>query len=219
MNDSLIARAMSDALIVQAEGIEPYVTEEILAESHRRLADFLPPMFATAVATDPVVRQWVKSLVDAAVAGMKFQHPVTRRGPSLVLAGKAGRGKTWQAWGAVRALAVSGVHCRWRVLGASQLLASLRPRHGVDSEDVFSGLESCEVLVIDDMGATKDSAWASEVFDRLINTRYEWQRPTLITTNVAPKLFEQEFGDRIASRLMAMATVVSFTGPDLRAQR
>lgn len=206
----------NDARITQATGIEPYVTEEILEESRRRLEEFLPPMFATATATDPVVREWVKTLVDGAVEGMRSRHPVVRQGPSLVLAGKAGRGKSWQAWGAVRALAVSGVHCRWRVVGASQLLASLRPRHGVDSEDVFSGLEACEVLIIDDMGATKDSAWASEVFDRLINTRYEWQRPTLITTNVAPKLFEQEFGDRVSSRLMAMATVVSFTGPDLR---
>lgn len=213
---------MSDPLIVRVQdgqGVDPYDLAEILNEAQKWLRESLPPKFAEAVVSDPVVRQWVCDLVAGALGGMRSGYPVVLEGPSLVLSGKPGRGKSWQAWGAVRALSVSGVRCRWAVTGASKLLSSLRPRHGVDSELVFEELESVPLLVIDDMGATKGSAWSDEVFDRLVNTRDEWGRPTLITTNVPPKLFEEQFGDRIASRLMGMATVVPFTGPDLRRQR
>jgi DNA replication protein DnaC len=108
------------------------------------------------------------------------------------------------------------VFCRWQAVTATGLFASMRPRPGVDSEEVFEALATASVLVIDDVGATKDSAWTDEVFDRLINARYEWLRPTLITTNVAPGEFGEKFGERVTSRLMEMATVVPFMGPDLR---
>jgi DNA replication protein DnaC len=210
---------MRDAAIVQvgeADGVHDYATDETLEFGRRRIAEFLPAKFADATASDPAVMQWVRDLVAGAVSGMRDGYPVVRTGPSLVLAGKAGRGKSWQSWGALRALSVSGVHCRWQAVTATGLFASMRPRHGVDTEEVFYEYANTAVLVIDDVGATKDTAWTDEVFDRLINVRYEWMRPTLITTNVIPGEFSEKFGERVASRLSEMASVVPFTGPDLR---
>lgn len=215
---------VSDPVIVQvseADGVDRYVVEEILAEGRRRVAEWVPLVFEDATVTKPEVRDWVKELVATAVTGMQAGHPVVRQGRSLVLAGNTGTGKTWNVWGALRALSVSGVHCWWRCVSAPDMFALLRPRHGVDSEDVFEEFTSVErsaVLVIDDLGSVKDSLWTEEMLGRIVNRRYEWMLPTVITTNVPPAEFGARFGDRVASRLTQMATVVPMLGPDLRRQ-
>jgi DNA replication protein DnaC len=210
---------MSDGLMVRVtvdDGVADYDLDDILKAGRKRAAENVPAKYATATPTNPQVETWIRELVASAVRDMHNGYPIVRTGPSLVLAGKAGRGKSWQAWGALRALSGAGVFCRWQAVTATGLFASMRPRPGVDSEEVFEALATASVLVIDDVGATKDTAWSDEVFDRLINARYEWMRPTLITTNVLPGEFGEKFGDRVSSRLLEMATVVGFTGPDLR---
>jgi DNA replication protein DnaC len=86
----------------------------------------------------------------------------------------------------------------------------------VDTEEVFESYAGASVLVIDDLGMSKDSAWTDEVLDRLVNHRYMHMSPMLITTNVPPPQFSAVFGDRVMSRLSEMATVVPFAGPDRR---
>jgi DNA replication protein DnaC len=210
---------MSGGLMVRVtveDGVADYDLDEILKAGRKMAEENIPAKYATAKATYLQVEEWIQELVAGAVRDMRNGYPIVRTGSSLVLAGKAGRGKSWQAWGALRALSEAGVFCRWQAVTATGLFASMRPRPGVDSEGVFEALATASVLVIDDVGATKDSAWTDEVFDRLINARYEWMRPTLITTNVAPGEFGEKFGERVTSRLMEMATVVPFLGPDLR---
>jgi DNA replication protein DnaC len=212
---------MSDAKIVQVtpdDGATDYDIEDALKAGQVRLEQQLPTRYATATVTDPAVAQWVRDLVAEALTGMRSGCPVVRTGPSLALVGNAGRGKTWQAWGALRALSVSGVYCRWQFVTASDMFGSLRPRHGVDSEDVFEDLAGAAVLVIDDLGAAKDSAWTEDMLCRIVDRRSKWCRATLITTNVPPPMFSDTFGNRVASRLAEMATTVPFLGPDLRRQ-
>jgi DNA replication protein DnaC len=210
---------MSNAVIVRVtldDGVADHAIEESDKEGRVRLQEQLPTRYADATVTDPLVDRWVRDLVEESLGGMRNQYPVIRTGRSLVLAGNAGRGKSWQAWGALRALSVSGVFCRWQFVTASDMFASLRPRHGVDAEDVFDDLVGAAVLVIDDLGAAKDSAWTEDALARVIDRRSKWVRPTVITTNVPPPMFGEKFGHRVASRLVEMATVVPFVGPDLR---
>lgn len=207
-------------MIVQVgvdDGVEEHVTEGILDEGSQRLKEQLPLRYQTATVTVPEVEEWVRGVVAGAVSEMRMGNPLIRQGDSLVLAGNAGRGKSWQAWGAMRALSVSGVHCRWVFVTAEDMFAALRPRPGVDSEAVFEDYATrASVLVIDDLGATKDSAWTEAVLGRIIDRRSKWIRPTMITTNIPPGRFGELFGARVTSRLVEMATVVPFTGPDLR---
>ena len=202
--------------ITTADGVEQYVLQDIELESRRWSMDLIPTRYRDATVTVPAIRDWVSELVKGALRDMRAGHPVVRTGPSLVLAGPAGRGKSWQAWGAMRALSVCGAHCRWKFLTASDMFAQLRPRHGVDSEDEFDNISRAEVLVIDDLGAAKDSAWTEETLARVIDHRSKWVRPTLVTTNIPPPAFVDRFGDRVASRLAEMAVVVPFLGADLR---
>jgi DNA replication protein DnaC len=205
-----------DVQVTTGDGAADYALDEGRAEGAKRLAAQLPRRYANATVTNPAVAGWVRDVVAEAVKDMRNGYPVVRSGPSLVLTGNPGRGKTWQVFGALRMLSGSGVFCQWRFVTASDMFAELQPRHGVDSEDVFEEFAGAGLLVIDDLGASKDSAWKEDTLGRVIDRRSKWMRPTLITTNFPGKLFTERFGERIASRLDEMATVVPFLGPDLR---
>ena len=116
----------------------------------------------------------------------------------------------------MRALSVSGVRSRWELITTADFYARLRPRHQVDSEEEFRKIADCPLLVLDDLGAAKDSEWTEEQNYRLINHRYENVMPTLITSNLAPKDLAAGLGDRVASRLREMAHRVVVPGGDRR---
>lgn len=172
----------------------------------------VPTMFQGATVSDPDVALWVRSLIEGATTDHMTR---VKRGGSLLLLGPTGRGKTWQAYGVLRALAESGAYCQWRFTTAPDLFASLRPRSGVDSEQVYESYAEVPLLIIDDLGAQKDSEWTEEYLGRLIDHRWKWELPTLITSNVPADKFGDRFGHRVVSRF-ATFTRARLAGPDRR---
>ncbi|MFD9503454.1 ATP-binding protein [Streptomyces sp. NPDC060035] len=179
----------------------------------------MPPRYQGAVADHPQILAWAREVAEAAVAPSLGARRQVATGPSLLMAGVVGAGKTHQAYGAVRQLGQSGVGVRWRATTAADLYADLRPRPGVDSERELAAVSRCPLLIIDDLGAAKASEWVEEVTYRLINRRYNHMLPTLITTNLAIKDLRAYLGDRVTSRLAQMTTRVEFEPVDRRRHR
>ncbi|MER5435995.1 ATP-binding protein [Streptomyces sp. NPDC002588] len=179
----------------------------------------MPPRYQGAVADHPQVLAWAREVVRAAVAPNLGARRQVTTGPSLLMAGVVGAGKTHQAYGAVRRLVETGIGVRWRATTAADLYADLRPRTGVDSERELAAVSRCPLLIIDDLGAAKASEWVEEVTYRLINRRYNHMLPTLITTNLAIKDLRAYLGDRVTSRLAQMTTRVEFEPVDHRRHR
>jgi DNA replication protein DnaC len=183
-------------------------------------AEVIPFHYRTAIATQPAIRQWTDTVAAEArreqvAAGRMFA--AAQRGPSLLLVGSTGVGKTHEAYGAIRDLAISGVTTRWAVTTAADLYAALRPRHGVDSETEFRSYRNARLLLIDDLGADrKPTEFTEEINFRLINHRYERHLPTLFTSNVLPNELAARLGDRVTSRLAEMCQRVSMKGNDKR---
>lgn len=174
-----------------------------------------PPRYRRADATDPRVVDWaVRAAADPVEAG------------SLLLTGPTGTGKTHQAYGALRRIAASGPR-RFELLAttAADMYGLLRPGGSSrPSEDELARLCRIPLLLLDDLGSAKATEWTEEVTYRLINERYNQCRPTVFTSNLparaagGPDLTAQ-LGERIASRLAQMTTVVAMTGDDLRRRR
>ncbi|MYW49197.1 ATP-binding protein, partial [Streptomyces sp. SID161] len=161
---------------------EPEPTPEPV--SALELADArIPPRYRHARADHPQVTAWVDEIVCAGRPGPSGTRGIAE-GPSLLIAGPTGTGKTHQAYGAVRALLAAGVRLRWEAVTAADLYARLRPRPGLDAERELHTLARCPLLLLDDIGAAKGSEWTEELTYRLINHRYEYLRPTLLTTNL-----------------------------------
>lgn len=194
--------------------LDRYWIDENLEAGRKRLAD-IPARYTEAVATVPEIREWVGTLVEGA-AELVHRRPWITRGPSLLVLGPVGTGKTFQAWGAVRALAVSGAGFSCSFAAAADLYAALRPRHGIDSEAEFERYARAGVLILDDIGAAKVSEWTEEQNYRLINYRYEHELPTLITSNLLPKDLSAQLGERVTSRLAEMTSRVVLEGADRR---
>lgn len=180
-------------------------------------ADHTPPRFADACPTHSDVQAWTAAVLQASKHALE-RHPIAavNAGPSLLLLGNTGTGKTHQAYGAVRLLSAIGLNVRWQVISAADLYARLRPRHQIDSESEFRAIADAKTLVLDDLGAAKTSEWVEEINFRLINHRYEQQLPTVFTSNTLPKDLGAELGERVASRLTEMTTRVVMTGTDRR---
>ncbi len=186
-------------------------TRDIFSETSKRI----PARYATALATAPPVRAWLAEVIRQAADGQRLALTVAH-GPSLLLLGPTGTGKTWEAFGAVRGLAALGVRANWRAVGAADLCAMLRPRHGIDSEAVFREHAGAQLLIVDDLGAMKSSEWTEEVYFRLVNYRYERLLPTLFTSNLLPASLAAVLGDRVSSRLTEMTGRASLMGSDRR---
>jgi DNA replication protein DnaC len=177
--------------------------------------DRIPPRYADALATDPQIRAWMAAITRQAIADLQVILSVTS-GPSLLLLGPTGTGKTHEAFGAMRGLVALGLRVNWRAITAADFYARLRPRHGIDSETEFREFAGARLLALDDLGAGKPSEWTEEVNFRLVNFRYEHQLATLFTSNLLPKNLVAALGDRVSSRLAEMTTRATLRGGDRR---
>jgi DNA replication protein DnaC len=175
----------------------------------------VPFIYRTALPTLDDVKAWADSYL---AANQDVNSKSTPHHRSLLLLGSTGVGKTHQAHGVLRYLSAADMHTAWKATSAANMYASLRPRHGVDSETEFRKYAHTQLLMIDDLGAAKPSEWTEEINFRLINHRYENRLPTIITSNVLPKELTERVGERVASRLVGMSDRVVIRGQDRRGE-
>ncbi|MDT3395281.1 ATP-binding protein [Streptomyces sp. B1866] len=205
----LAARAIDPATVPVSDAPEPIAALEA-AEAR------IPARYRSAVADHPKAQDWVRAVAAQAAAPSKGARRQVRTGPSLLLVGGTGTGKTHLAYGALRSLVGAGVGVRWHATTAADLYADLRPRAGVDTEQDLRAVARIPLLILDDLGAAKTSEWTEEITYRLVNHRYNELLPTLITTNLPIRDLRQTVGDRVASRLAEMTERVVLTGADRR---
>lgn len=120
----------------------------------------------------------------------------------LVFIGENGVGKTHLA-------AAIANHCRAKEIETlfvvvPDLLDHLRytfgPQSDVAYDELFEGVRTVPLLVLDDLGAHATTPWAQEKLYQIINYRYNAQLPTVVTMNISlDELAHDE--PRIASRL------------------
>ena len=65
------------------------------------------------------------------------------------------------------------------------LRAAFAPTSELTYDALFERVRETGLLVLDDLGAENATAWATEKLFQLINHRYNYRMPTVITTNVA----------------------------------
>ena len=104
----------------------------------------------------------------------------------LLLYGGHGNGKTHLAYAAAVLRHNRGENVKYSIF-AKMFLRMSHAMNGSGHEsvaDIISEMSECDFLVLDDLGAYKDSEWKDEVTETIINYRYENRLPTLITTNL-----------------------------------
>lgn len=130
----------------------------------------------------------------------------------IVLWGPTGSGKTHLAAAIVNSW-VGKVPALF--LSSPDMLAAIRP--GSDKDPKALDLaKRVRLLVIDDLGAEKSSEWTLETHFAILNYRYDWHLPTIITTNYSLEMLERKVGQRVVSRLIEMCRFIEVSDKDHR---
>ena len=169
--------------------------------------------------------------------GFVRDYPATEKG--LLLMGPSGVGKTHLAVASLKELirrGHAGLFCDYREL-LKEIQASYNPSSESTEMGVLEPIRTVELLVLDDLGASKPSAWVLDIIGLILNARYNEKRMTILTTNYfdesenaapAPRapsgqrvvVKEDSLADRIGarmrSRLFEMCRTVEVHAPDFR---
>ena len=125
-------------------------------------------------------------------------------GRCLILSGTVGTGKTHLAIAilkdAVENQGYTGKY--WTVNGLLQVIrSSYEKDSGFSESDVIASVTDTHLLVLDEVGATKQSEFEMATLFNIINSRYEWKLPTIIISNLGPKQIGEAIGERCFDRL------------------
>lgn len=168
------------------------------------------------------------ALVSAKRIAREFvdSYPVVESG--LLFVGPAGRGKTHLACAILSELVVTkGVSALYADFSdlLLRIQTSFRPDADISKETVLTPYADAELLVLDELGASKPHAWVLDVLYNLLNTRYNRKRITIATSNFEDEpdaasgereKLEDRIGYRLRSRLYEMCTLVPLRGKDYR---
>ena len=168
-------------------------------------------------------------------------YPLEMKGIGLLLTGRPGIGKTHLAVGVLKELlerGATGIFCHYHDL-IKRVQHSYNQNVNATEMDILRPIFEAEILVLDEVGASRPTDWVFDTVAHILNTRYNERRTTIITTNypnaepilsagsvvsqfaeAREALREETLGDRIGermrSRLQEMCVVVEMDGVDFR---
>jgi len=174
------------------------------------------------------------SLALARIAAVKYVEEYDPKDATgLLVIGKIGVGKTHLAVGIIKELLGKGIgclFCDYRDL-LKQIQNSYNDSVKTTELEVLRPVFETEVLVLDELGAVKPTEWVWDTVSLILNTRYNDNRTTIITTNFDNKpagalagprgaAREETLGDRVGermrSRLNEMCRIIKMDGEDFR---
>ena len=152
------------------------------------------------------------------------EYPSVDRG--LLFMGTCGVGKTHLSVAILRELMEKkGVSCLFYEFGSllKEIQNSYNPISQTSELTVLTPVIEAEVLLLDELGASKPTDWVRDTMMQIINTRYNDRRLTIFTTNYLDRrsserdeLLEGRIGVRLRSRLFEMCRTVQIEGEDYR---
>jgi DNA replication protein DnaC len=194
-----------DGLIIAGtpEEVEPYILEMRVESWEKRC----PKRFAGAT---------LDTLNENNLEDITYWRKALRSEPgtNLIISGPRGVGKTHIAYAVLRDQFLRGkTVLAWQTV---DLLDALRPGGSENVSKVLRDLGSVELLLLDDVGATKSTDWTLERFTGLIDRRYRENLPTIVTTNLNQSETTDVIGLRAADRLYGGAVQIVLLGSSRR---
>ncbi len=198
-NRKVLVVPTSDSCPAKKQAFWAHRLEETLQKSQ------LPPLLQSKG-----FRNFQKTVHPHAAKMVKAAEESAKSGRSLVLAGNYGCGKSHLA-----AAILNNVLRQQKTglyISVPEMIDVLRNAAWSKGEEkpmkVLEGIVDVDVLVLDDLGKERPTAFASEQLFRIIDGRYTAQKQTIVTTNhTEPGTLAYKTGDHgeaICSRLQEM---------------
>ncbi len=162
-------------------------------------------------------------------AGLMFARRVADEYPNLdvglLFMGTCGIGKTHLSVAILKALLEKNIPCLF--YDFRDLLKEIQDSWNAQTQtsemDILAGVYDAEVLVLDELGASKPTEWVKDTMTHIINKRYNDKKVTIFTSNYLDtktsaydETLHERVGARLRSRLHEMCKVIAITGDDYR---
>jgi len=138
-------------------------------------------------------------------------------GQGLVFVGGVGTGKTHLSFAVFNKLIELGVS--GLAVTVPDLMDELRPRAEEKQSKQVEVLKTIDLLLLDDLGAQRNTEWVTERLFIIINARYNNLKPTIITSNNSLEELDKLDGwKRIVDRIGEMCQAVKMVRGSFRSE-
>ena len=149
-----------------------------------------------------------------------FARQFSRGSGSLLLSGGTGLGKTFLSACIAREVSDAGFSVVYDTaisVFSRYEDAKFRPDEVSDAD--VRRCESCDLLILDDLGTEMTTAFVQSALYQIVNGRMLSGRSTIISTNLAPEELGHRYGAPILSRIEGAYQILPFFGEDIRAKQ
>lgn len=146
-------------------------------------------------------------------------NAMREQGTGLLLCGSVGTGKSFLAAAIANELISQGTPCL--MTNFSRIISRISEKFGGDQQ-YLDNLNRFDLLIIDDLGAERDTEYMWEKVMDVIDARYRAGLPLIVTTNLNPKdLYDPSDirRQRVFSRLKEMCIFLEVNGVDRRSKK
>ena len=142
------------------------------------------------------------------MAGKSFRSDIYIYGPT-------GNGKTHLAASIINHRLWEG-RTQHAFIKATRLILDIKSAiANNDTDVVINKHKAGHLLIIDDVGVENLGEYVMECWYEILDYRYCWAYPTIITSNLTPVELANKYGMRLASRILS-GKRIKLTGPDYR---
>ena len=141
--------------------------------------------------------------------------------PNLLFQGSTGLGKTYLSACIARVVAQRGFSVCYETAAAAldcyeRAKFSRDPEEGEAAATRIRRMESCDLMILDDLGTEMVTPMSQSALYTLVNNRLVGGKKTIISTNLTDEELTKKYTPQIASRILGEFQCFPFAGRDIR---